>query len=53
MTIAEIIKEITVQDEFFEKLHCQNDLLSGHGGDKPNNFILNSMARGEDIFKVN
>ena len=29
MTIAEILKDITVQEEFFERLQCQNvrDLL--------------------------
>lgn len=52
MTIAEIIKELTMSDEFFEKLHCQNDLLAGLSGDKPNSYIINSMSRGEDIYTV-
>lgn len=52
MTIAEIIKEITVQDEFFEKLQCQNDLVSGQSGDKPNGHVLNAIGRGEDIYMV-
>lgn len=52
MTIAEIIKEITVQDEFFEKLQCQNDLVSGQSGDKANSHILNAIGRGEDIYMV-
>ncbi len=52
MTIAEIIKEITIQDEFFEKLQCQNDLLTGQSGDKPNSHILNAIGRGEDIYMV-
>lgn len=53
MKIAEIIKEITISDEFFDTLTCQNELLAGIWSDKPNNYILNCMARLEDIYKVN
>ena len=52
MNIAEIIKEITVQDEFFDTLNCQSELLAGIWLDKPNNYIINSMSRGEDIYKA-
>lgn len=52
MSIADIIKEITVQDEFFDTLACQNELLAGIWADKPNNFILNCMAKRDDIYKV-
>ena len=52
MNIAEIIKEITVQDEFFDTLTCQNELLACIWPDKPNNYILNCMARREDIYKA-
>ena len=52
MTIAELVKEITVQDEFFEKLVCQNELLSGLSIDKPNNYIINCISRGDDLYKV-
>ena len=52
MSIAGIIKEITVQDEFFDTLNCQSELLAGIWSDKANTYILTCMARGEDIFKV-
>lgn len=52
MTIAEIIKELTMSDEFFEKLQCQNDILAGLSGEKPNSYIINSMSRGEHIYTV-
>lgn len=52
MNIAEIIKEITVQDEFFDTLNCQSELLAGIWLDKPNSYIINSMSRGEDIYKA-
>ena len=52
MTVTEIIKDITVQDEFFEKLNCQNELLASLWVDKPNTYIMACMSKGDDIFKV-
>lgn len=52
MNMAETIKEITMQDEFFDTLTCQNELLAQIWTDKPNSFVLNSMARCDDIYKV-
>ena len=52
MTITEILKDITVEDEFFERLHCQNELLAGMSNDKVNNYILACMSQGDDIYKV-
>ncbi len=52
MTITEILKDITVDDEFFETLRCQNELLAGLSNDKANTYIMSCMAQGEDIFKV-
>ena len=52
MTITEIIKDVTVEDEFFEKLQCQNELLAGMSNDKVNNYIIACMSKGDDIFKV-
>ncbi len=52
MTITEILKDITVEDEFFERLHCQNELLAGMSNDKVNNYILACMSQSDDIFKV-
>ena len=52
MTITEILKDITVEDEFFERLHCQNELLAGMSVDKPNTYIISCMSQGEDLFKV-
>lgn len=52
MTIAEILKEITLQEEFFERLQCQTELLAGMSVDKPNNYILNCICQSDDLFKV-
>ena len=52
MTITEIIKQITVEDDFFDKLHCQNELLAGLSNDKPNNYIMSSISKGDDMHKV-
>ena len=52
MTIAEILKGITVQDEFFERFQCQNELLDGMSVDKPNVYILSCISQGDDIYKV-
>lgn len=52
MTIAEIIKNITMDDEFFERLQCQTELLAGIFVDKANSYIINCMNKGDDIFKV-
>lgn len=53
MTVAEILKDITLQDEFFERLQTQNELLvTKDWYDKPNTYIMSCMGRGEDIYKV-
>jgi len=52
LTIRDIIKEITLEEQFFEKLQCQNELLAGMSGDKPNSLILNAISRGEDVYMV-
>lgn len=41
-----------MQDEFFEKLNCQNELIAGLCVDKPNSYIMCCMSRGDDIYKV-
>jgi hypothetical protein len=52
MTVTEILKDITLQDEFFERLHVQNELLASMWTDEPNTFILACMSKGDDIYKV-
>lgn len=52
MSIAEILKDITVQDEFFERLQCQNELLASLSVDKPSNYIMNCISQGDDLYKV-
>lgn len=53
MSIAEIIKELTLLDEFRDTLNCQSELLAGNVWlDKPNTHILTCMSRGEDVYKV-
>ena len=52
MTIAEIVKEITSQDEFIEKLRCQSELMAGLFTDKPCTYIMAAMCQGEDLYKV-
>ena len=52
MTIAEILKELTVQEEFFDRLQCQNELISGLFTDKPNSYIINCICCGDDLYKV-
>jgi hypothetical protein len=52
MNVTEIIKEITVDDQFFDMLHCQNELLAGLSIDKPNNYIMSCMSKRDDLYKV-
>jgi hypothetical protein len=52
MTVTEILKDITTQEEFFERLVCQNELLAGMWVDKPNTYIVSCMSKGDDIFHV-
>lgn len=52
MNVTEIVKEITVDDQFFDLLHCQNELLAGLNIDKPNTYIMSCMSKGDDLYKV-
>jgi hypothetical protein len=52
MTIAEILKGITVDDEFFDKLRCQNELIAGMSVDKPNAYIISCLGQLDDVYKV-
>jgi hypothetical protein len=52
MNVTEIIKEITVDDQFFDLLHCQNELLAGLSIDKPSTYIMSCMSKRDDIYKV-
>ena len=52
MNVTEIIKDITVDDQFFEMLHCQNEILAGLSVDKPNNYIMTCMSKLDDLYKV-
>ena len=52
MTIAEIIKEATIQDDFLERLTCQNELLAGIYTDRPCPYIMAAICQCDDLFKV-
>jgi vacuolar protein sorting-associated protein 33A len=52
ITITEVLKSITSEDEFMDKLQCQDEFLNSIEIDKPSSYILASIARGDPLLKV-
>ncbi|XP_072921665.1 vacuolar protein sorting-associated protein 33A isoform X2 [Hemitrygon akajei] len=51
-SIAELIKDITASDAFFDNLTVEQEFMSGIDTDKVNNYIEEAIAQKEKLTKV-
>ncbi|XP_072103703.1 vacuolar protein sorting-associated protein 33A [Mobula birostris] len=51
-SIAELIKDITASDTFFDNLTVEQEFMSGIDTDKVNNYIEEAIAQKEKLTKV-
>ncbi|XP_032098463.1 vacuolar protein sorting-associated protein 33A isoform X2 [Sapajus apella] len=51
-SIAELIKDVTTSEDFFDKLTVEQEFMSGIDTDKVNNYIEDCIAQKHSLIKV-
>uniref|UniRef100_A0A2K5IE40 VPS33A core subunit of CORVET and HOPS complexes n=1 Tax=Colobus angolensis palliatus TaxID=336983 RepID=A0A2K5IE40_COLAP len=51
-SIAELIKDVTTSEDFFDKLTVEQEFMSGIDTDKVNNYIEDCIAQRHSLIKV-
>ncbi|VTJ91780.1 Hypothetical predicted protein, partial [Marmota monax] len=51
-SIAELIKDVTTSEDFFDKLTVEQEFMSGIDTDKVNNYIEDCIAQKHPLTKV-